>query len=392
MNGPASRSLSRRRFLGLAGLGVTLPLLPGVLRAADAAAAKTLRLPAEVPPGVGNIITNALGRAPSSVNTDWFGTCLMDGLLRWEARGVAGIRPFAEAWFDYHSHQQAVSKFQGPKARVFKAGGVPISTYCAHYGLAMPCYEMATRFNDAGARQTCIDIGGIIAHEAYRNRLGLIEHDDTRAFAIPDACYFIVTPLMIAGELDEAHRVEFRALATDQLRKYIDVFLNRETGLAKTMLLADGLGKTYWTRASGWLLWAMTSVLRFLPESDPARAGFIADMKTLVDGVVRRQDASGGLHVLLDDPSTPLETTGCAMFASGMHEAMRRGWLSKDYADPVTRAWNFVRARITPEGQIVQAYTGWAGPAEQRRMVIDHQLQEWVPGFILRVSEEMTHQ
>jgi hypothetical protein len=380
-------AISRRHFVGAAVLCAVYPWLRG---AGQAAAPSELLLPPGVPSGVAAIIAQALKRPPESVNTDWFGTCLMDGLLRWQQRGVGESRAFAEAWFDYHSHQETISKFQGPKSRVFRAGGVPVSTYAGHYGLAMPCYQMATRFGHAGARQTCIDVAGIIAREAHRNRFGLIEHDDTGAFAIPDACYFVVTPLMTAAELDPQQRDFFRSLAIDQLRRYTDIFLIKETALAKTMLLPNGLGHTYWTRASGWLLWAMTSVLRYLEPTDSGRADILRDLRTLADGVLRRQDASGGLRVLLDDATTPLETTGTAMWASGVQESIRRGWLGSDYKAAVDLAWTFVKARITPDGRIGQAFTGWAGPAEERRMVIDHQNQEWIPGFILRVSDELT--
>jgi hypothetical protein len=379
--------ISRRHFVGAAALCAVYPWLRA---AGQSAPASKLVLPPSVPSGVAAIIAQTLKRLPDSVNTDWFGTCLMEGLLRWHQRGVGESRAFAEAWFDYHSHQETITQFQGPKSRIFRAGGVPVSTYAGHYGLAMPCYQMATQFGHAGARRTCIDLAGIIAREAHRNRFGLIEHDDTGAFAIPDACYFVVTPLMMAAELDPQQRDFFRGLAIDQLRRYTDIFLNKETALAKTMLLPDGLGQTYWTRASGWLLWAMTSVLRYLEPSDSRRTDIIRDLRTLAGGVRRRQDASGGLRVLLDDPTTPLETTGTAMWASGVQESLRLGWLGGDYEEPVNLAWTFVKAHITPDGRIVQAFTGWAGPAEERRMVIDHQNQEWIPGFILRVSDELT--
>ncbi|HWA87252.1 MAG TPA: glycoside hydrolase family 88 protein, partial [Opitutus sp.] len=349
-----------------------------------------IRLPAGAPPGVGAILAATLARPPESLNTDWFGTTLLQGLLRWSKRGACDARDYAEAWLAHQAAQETVSRYQGPKSRLYRVAGVPITTYAGHYGLAMPCYEMAVQFGDARAKRVCVELAGVIAGHAHRNPIGLIDHDDSSAFAIPDACYFIVTPLMLAAELDPAGRAAFHDLAADQLRRYTDTFLVAETGLARTIWRNGALGQTYWTRASGWLLWAMTSVLRYLPENDPRRPAFLRDLGRLAAGVRRRQDPGGGFHVLLDDPTTPLETTGTAMFATGVHEAARRGWLREDYGDAVARAWQFVRGNITADGNIVHAFTGWAGPAEQRRMVMDHQKQEWVPGFILRVADEMT--
>ncbi len=254
----------------------------------------------------------------------------------------------------------------------------------------MPCYELATRFGDARARRVCIEVANIILHQATRNHLGLVAHDDTAEFAIPDTCYFVVTALMLAAELDAERRAVFREQAVYQLRAYTDVFLMKETGLARTILQKDGLGKTYWTRATGWLLWATTSVLRKLPPAHPQAAAFRQDLELLARGIAGVQDSSGGLHVLLDDPTTPLETTGTAMCAMGLHEAVRRGWLGVSYSDTITRAWNFVKGNITVEGNIVRAYTGWAVPAEERVMSMDEHTMEWIPGFILLVADELT--
>ena len=180
----------------------------------------------------------------------------------------------------------------------------------------------------------------------------------------------------------------FREQAHFQLRTYIDHFLSRETGLARTVLFREGPGKTYWTRASGWLLWAITGVLRLLPESDPNFRRYLEDLELLASGMRKTQDGSGGFRVLLDDPRMPLETTGTAMFASAVHEAVRREWLPASFADAAARAWSFVKGNIAPDGSIRSAYTGWAIPAEQRVLSMDEHKMGWIPGFILLVANE----
>jgi rhamnogalacturonyl hydrolase YesR len=199
----------------------------------------------------------------------------------------------------------------------------------------------------------------------------------------------VAPPLAIAARLDQERGWVYRDHAVYQLRTYIDTFLVKESGLAKTILLKDGLGKTYWTRASGWLLWAMTGTLRYLPVSDPAVPGFLADLRRLADGIVRVQDETGGFHVLLDDTSTPVESTGTAMFAMAFHEAVRSGWLPDSFAQPAGRAWEFVTRHIGPDGKIGKAYTGWAVPAENRQMQMDQVEMGWIPGFVLSAAAEM---
>jgi len=346
--------------------------------------------PADLPRGVQTIIRSTLSEDPASLNTDWFGTTLLQGLLEWHRRDVSGVKAFAEAWLNHHLSSGVLSRFSGAKSREVVAGGIHISTYAGHYGLAFPCYEMAVQFGEGRARRACIDVGRVILHQAARNRLGMVEHDDSGEFAIPDTCYFVVRALMSAAALDHELGPVYREQAHYQLRTYIETFLSRDAGLARTVLFRQGLGQTYWTRASGWLLWAINSMLRFLVPSDKAFPGYLRDLEMLAAGMRRRQHTSGGLRVLLDDPQMPLETTGTAMFASGVHEAVRKEWLPSSYGESAGRAWSFVQSKIGDDGGIQGAYTGWALPAEQRVLSMDEHKMGWIPGFILTVANEMT--
>ncbi|MCZ2074573.1 MAG: glycoside hydrolase family 88 protein [Bryobacterales bacterium] len=349
------------------------------------------KLPPDTPAAVAAILDRSLRQDPSVWNTDWFGTLLMKGMLEWGGSHVPEVREYARHWLDHHLSRTSVSKYSGAKSRAVTAGGVPITTYAGHYGLALPCYEIYRQLRDERARRVAIDVASIILHRSARNHLGLVGHDDHAEFAIPDTCYFVASAVMIASRLDARNETAFREQAIFQLRAYTDTFLVKETGLAKTILFnKTGLGNTYWTRASGWLLWAMTGVLRHLPASDAARRPFLEDMRRLAEGIVRVQDPGGGFRVLLNEPDAPLETTGSAMFASGLHEAVRSGWLPGSFKEPAMRAWQYVQKNLTRDGDIRQAYTGWAVPAEKREMSMDKHVMGWIPGFILSTAYEMS--
>ncbi len=49
-----------------------------------------------------------------------------------------------------------------------------------------------------------------------------------------------------------------------------------------------------------------------------------------------------------------------------------------------------MEGNITPEGNILHAYTGWAVPAENRVMSMDEHRMEWIPGMILLAANELT--
>jgi rhamnogalacturonyl hydrolase YesR len=207
---------------------------------------------------------------------------------------------------------------------------------------------------------------------------------------LPDVTFFAVSSLMIGAALDTQNADAYRDQALYQLRTSIDTFLMKDSGLAKTLYRSDGVGKTYWTRASGWLLWSITSMLRRLDRSHSAFGGFTTDLRRLADGIMRVQEPNGGLHVLLDDPSTPLDSSGPAMFALGVHESVRLGWLPESYRQAAEKAWGFVKANLTDEGVLRNVYYVWALPAENRDMRLRDETSGWAMGFVLAAANEMT--
>jgi rhamnogalacturonyl hydrolase YesR len=380
--------MTRREALKLA---AACALLPQTAQGGSVAGESIKsRLPKALPAGVASIIANALNQDPTSFNTDWFSTILLDGLLQWQPRGLTEARPFVQVWLDFHRKSHTVSKYSGPPSRSFDAGGVEITSYCSLYGISFPCYQLAVQFGDDAARAVCIDVANFILYQSSRNQMGMVVHNDDAEFAIPDACFFAVRPLMLASALSEKYGEVFRRQAVIQLRTYTDVFVVKETGLAKTVLFKSGLGETYWTRASGWLLWAMVSVLEHLPLNAPETAGFLHDLKFLAEGLTRVQDPSGGFHVLLDDPTSPLETTGTMMFAMCFHQAIRKGWLPGSFSNFVERAWSFVQRNIDDDGSIERVCTSWAIPAEKKITRMNSVKTGWAPGVLLVAADEMT--
>jgi hypothetical protein len=78
------------------------------------------------------------------------------------------------------------------------------------------------------------------------------------------------------------------------------------------------------------------------------------------------------------------------MCAMGLHEAIRKRWLPGSFTPFVNRAWEYARGKITDTGDIRGVYTGWAVPAEEGKMQMDHARMGWIPGFLLSASYEMT--
>jgi hypothetical protein len=353
---------------------------------------------ADVPAGVAAAIRNYLSRDPLTFNTDWAGTMPMWGLAMWARRGVPECLDYVKAWFEAHlardprlSDEELLKTYCGHASRVIRGQHLPFTMYCGQFGLNFPCSELFLQAGDERARQVCIDVADAIVYRARRNRFGQSAHDDDWEYDIPDACFFTVEPLMRAAAVDpEGGRVYVRAAVT-QLRAYVDVFLNRGNGLAHTVLGPRGIGKTFWCRAQGWLMWSFLAVLRGLPKDHPDRDRFLEDLSFFAAGVAKTVDEDGAIHAFANDPASLAETTGTAMVCLSLHESVRRGWLDRGaYAPLIQRMWAFVQRHVTDEGSLEKVYYEWALPAEL--YVESSKTVQFGPhiGALLWLAEEMT--
>lgn len=355
-------------------------------------------LPPELPPGIAAIVKNYYDRDPITFNTDWAGTMPMWGLTMWAKRGVPGAIDCVRAWFEAHlardphlSDEEFFKTYTGHRSRVVRGRKLSFTMYCGLFGLNFPCSELYKQTGDERARQVCIDVADAILYRGRRNSFGLSAHDDHWEYDIPDAGFFTIEPLMRAAAIEPERGWPYLNLAISQLRAYIDVFLNRSNGLAHTLLGPKGLGKTFWCRAQGWLMWAFIAVLRGLPKDHAALSGFVRDLEFFANGVVKTVDEAGAIHAFANDPASLPETTGTAMVAIALHESMRRGWLDRPkYTDLVRRMWNFCKQHITEDGGFEKVYYEWALPAEL--YVESSKTVKFGPhiGALLWLADEMT--
>jgi len=355
-------------------------------------------LPQELPAGVAAIIRNYYDRDPITFNTDWAGTMPMWALTMWAKRGVPGALEYVQAWFEAHlkrdpklSDDELFKTYTGHRSRIIRGRQLPFTMYCGLFALNYPCAEIYKQTGDIRAKEVCIDVADAIVYRGRRNSFGHAAHDDHWEYDIPDACFFNAEPLMQAASIDPENGWIYIKAAANQLRAYIDIFLNRQNGLAHTIMGPKGVGKTFWSRAQGWLIWSFIAVLRGLPKDDPMRAGILRDLEFFADSLVKIIDSDSAIHAFANDPNSLPETTGTAMVALAFHESIRRGWLDRSkYADISQKMWQYCLRHITPDGGFEKVYVEWALPAEL--YVESSKTVKFGPhiGAILWLANEMT--
>ena len=295
----------------------------------------------DFPIGFQAVLKHLLSRDPNYWNTDWDGTMAVEALLRWKNRGVPEALEYAKKWLDFHiendpklTDDEFYNTYSGPHSRIIRGKILPFTMYSGFFGLPFPCYEIYRATGDERARQICLDVADAILHVAARDQRGLVLHDDgvhrgetTNLFTIPDTMYFVTKALMIASVLDDKIGEVYREQALYQIKTGTSFYLDNEKKIASTVLYPNGVGETFWCRASGWLSYALTGVLQFLPENHPEFKNLTNELTRLADGVKKYQGLNGGLHVLINQQETPEETSGTAMCLASIKEAVNKKWI-----------------------------------------------------------------
>jgi unsaturated rhamnogalacturonyl hydrolase len=129
---------------------------------------------------------------------------------------------------------------------------------------------------------------------------------------------------------------------------------NDETGLnyhawdeSKEQRWADpvtGCSPHYWGRAMGWYAMALVDVLDFIPQEHSGRADILKILNQVAEGIQKYQDKETGLwYQVLDQGSREgnyLEATASSMFTYTLLKAVRNGYISSDYKNVATKAYN----------------------------------------------------
>jgi rhamnogalacturonyl hydrolase YesR len=250
------------------------------------------------------------------LNTDWFGTIQAEAILRWANKGYPDGTRYVEKWLSYHiehdnklSDEEYLTTYQGNKARIIRDGVLPFSLYAGTLGVSFPCFVLYQQTKNENAKNVCLSVANAILHYSARDRFGYMAHDDFDYYkwSIPDVGYFSVRGMADASALvDEKTAEVFLKNAVFQTRTSINLFYDPEKKLTRTIYLEQKEpGKTYWSRASGWMAYTLTALLRHLPKDHPDYKYFTDTFCQIADGLAARQGPNGGLHVWVDDPDSP---------------------------------------------------------------------------------------
>ncbi|MBC9988332.1 glycosyl hydrolase family 88 [Haloferax sp. AS1] len=119
----------------------------------------------------------------------------------------------------------------------------------------------------------------------------------------------------------------------------------------------------FWARGNGWAAAASADVLERLPEDHPKRDDLLDLFRSHCEALLPLQDGSGFWHNLVDDPHTPLESSGTLMFAYAFARGIDLGILDAEtYRRPAEDGLAAVSRVVGEEGAVNRVAGPPGGP------------------------------
>jgi len=148
-------------------------------------------------------------------------------------------------------------------------------------------------------------------------------------------------------------------------KKYFDMAARHVKFMQKLCLRPDGiyrhspLDEAAWGRGNGFPALGFALSLSALPADDPGHTEMLAAYRRHLEALLPHQDPSGMWHQVIDHPESYREFTATAMITFAMLRGLRKGWLERSRFQPaVKRAWDALKTRIAPNGDLVDVCTG----------------------------------
>ncbi len=116
--------------------------------------------------------------------------------------------------------------------------------------------------------------------------------------------------------------------------------------------------RALWARGNAWLTIAIPELFKIAPPSGPVRRYLIEVLSSQVTALSKLQREDGMFHTLLNDPASPVESSGTAGIAYGTLSAIRQGLVSKTHRALVDKAERAILSRIDANGFLEEVSDG----------------------------------
>jgi len=225
----------------------------------------------------------------------------------------------------------------------------------------LDCHEESddARYLDAARRQ-------------YEALVDAVEADGTVSYnsVLPelwvDSLYMVPPFLARYGQVTDERAAFDRAV--DHVDAQVERLRDPHTGLFRHIWreTPDSFPEsTLWSRGNGWALVGILDTLEALPDDHGATDRLATAFADLAAAIRDHQDASGYWRNVLDDSSSPLESSGTLMFAAAFARGVEAGLLPESYLDAAAEGFAVCRGVVDERGTVTRVALPPGGPDVQ---------------------------
>jgi len=218
---------------------------------------------------------------------------------------------------------------------------------------ALPFIELYLQNKQESYRDLILSIARYIQHEQVRLPDGTLCRPEPVRWTLWADDLFMSIPFLLRMAKISGDQVYYDETA-DQIQKFYRLLYDTESGLSYHGWFSpySNTSPVFWGRANGWMIWALSEALQFIPDTHDDYQQLLAQFRAHIGGLIRYQDAGGLWHQVLDKPESFLETSCTAMYTLALARGVLNGWLPDSYRLNALKAWNGLKTKIDRDGTV----------------------------------------
>ncbi|MFD2261880.1 glycoside hydrolase family 105 protein [Lacibacterium aquatile] len=175
-----------------------------------------------------------------------------------------------------------------------------------------------------------------------------------------DDTLFMVA-LFLASYGERAGRSDLKEEAIRQFLVHARYLTDTETGLWFHGWTFEGnhnFARARWARGNAWITAGILDLLDIADIQPGVREFLLETLKSQIASLLKYQNANGGWHTLLDDPTSYIEISATAGFAYGLLKAARLGLIGEEGRVAGLKALDLVLQNIDTQGTVLNVSYG----------------------------------
>lgn len=254
----------------------------------------------------------------------------------------------AEYYDSFNWQYNTMNTFKGSYCRLFRLTMLDDSG-----GPAIPVAELYKRNKNPEYQKILSPVTNYVLNKQQRLPDGTFSRPEPENNTVWSDDLFMSVPYLLRVAEYE-NKPELYDEIANQILNFHKYLYNKKSGIYYHCWLDEKKEQSVaqWGRSNGWLVWAITEALKYMPTTHKDYKKIMKVYKQYMTSLVKYQDKSGLWHQLIDKDDSYLETSCSAMFTLGLARGINNGWLSSDFEKYALKGWQGIDSKIDENGTV----------------------------------------